>query len=168
MLHTSVSESGLHDRICLGLGLITAICIFFFQAEDGIRDAQESRGLGDVYKRQLPTLHEWCSQISECRALHSELQARLGNNSDLDLASAVRSALAHAERFPNLEAPTQIPAVPIQPHKSVQAPAWAVQGAAQLDDLVDDDQIGQQMLLHFQHLFDVSSVGGVLPKMNGI
>ena len=26
--------------------------IFFFQADDGIRDAQESRGLGDVYKRQ--------------------------------------------------------------------------------------------------------------------
>ena len=25
---------------------------FFVQAEDGIRDAQESRGLGDVYKRQ--------------------------------------------------------------------------------------------------------------------
>ena len=23
------------------------------QAEDGIRDAQESRGLGDVYKRQI-------------------------------------------------------------------------------------------------------------------
>ena len=29
------------------------VCLFFFfQAEDGIRDAQESRGLGDVYKRQ--------------------------------------------------------------------------------------------------------------------
>ena len=28
------------------------IGFFFFQAEDGIRDAQESRGLGDVYKRQ--------------------------------------------------------------------------------------------------------------------
>ncbi len=28
------------------------IVFFFFQAEDGIRDAQESRGLGDVYKRQ--------------------------------------------------------------------------------------------------------------------
>ena len=28
---------------------------FFFQAEDGIRDAQESRGLGDVYKRQRKT-----------------------------------------------------------------------------------------------------------------
>ena len=30
------------------------LCVFFcFQAEDGIRVAQESRGLGDVYKRQL-------------------------------------------------------------------------------------------------------------------
>ncbi len=28
------------------------LAVFFFQAEDGIRDAQESRGLGDVYKRQ--------------------------------------------------------------------------------------------------------------------
>src|SRR5674536_404787 len=35
---------------------------FFFQAEDGIRDAQESRGLGDVYKRQV-----WTS-ASEVRA----------------------------------------------------------------------------------------------------
>ena len=31
------------------------IFFFFFQAEDGIRDAQESRGLGDVYKRQIFT-----------------------------------------------------------------------------------------------------------------
>eukprot|EP00658_Telonema_sp_P-2_P028387 TRINITY_DN21759_c0_g1_i3.p1 TRINITY_DN21759_c0_g1~~TRINITY_DN21759_c0_g1_i3.p1 ORF type:complete len:150 (-),score=59.08 TRINITY_DN21759_c0_g1_i3:201-650(-) len=31
-------------------------CFFFFQAEDGIRDAQESRGLGDVYKRQINPL----------------------------------------------------------------------------------------------------------------
>ena len=28
---------------------------FFFQAEDGIRDLVRSRGLGDVYKRQLVT-----------------------------------------------------------------------------------------------------------------
>ena len=27
--------------------------IFFFQAEDGIRDVERSRGLGDVYKRQI-------------------------------------------------------------------------------------------------------------------
>ena len=32
--------------------IVYICCFFFFQAEDGIRDAQESRGLGDVYKRQ--------------------------------------------------------------------------------------------------------------------
>ena len=26
--------------------------LYFFQAEDGIRDVERSRGLGDVYKRQ--------------------------------------------------------------------------------------------------------------------
>ena len=29
-----------------------SVGIFFFQAEDGIRDLVRSRGLGDVYKRQ--------------------------------------------------------------------------------------------------------------------
>ena len=29
------------------------MCVFFFQAEDGIRDLVRSRGLGDVYKRQV-------------------------------------------------------------------------------------------------------------------
>ena len=29
---------------------------FCFQGEDGIRGAQESRGLGDVYKRQAPRM----------------------------------------------------------------------------------------------------------------
>ena len=29
---------------------------FFFQAEDGIRDLVRSRGLGDVYKRQVSAL----------------------------------------------------------------------------------------------------------------
>ena len=38
------------ENIYLGCGIV--VCFFFFQAEDGIRDAQESRGLGDVYKRQ--------------------------------------------------------------------------------------------------------------------
>ena len=28
------------------------LVLFFFQAEDGIRDLVRSRGLGDVYKRQ--------------------------------------------------------------------------------------------------------------------
>ena len=30
--------------------------VFFFQAEDGIRDLVRSRGLGDVYKRQVQRL----------------------------------------------------------------------------------------------------------------
>mgnify|MGYP007112115167 CR=1 FL=1 len=37
-------------------GLYSAIVCFFFQAEDGIRDLVRSRGLGDVYKRQLNVL----------------------------------------------------------------------------------------------------------------
>ena len=33
---------------------------FFFQAEDGIRDLVRSRGLGDVYKRQVYSGHvDW-------------------------------------------------------------------------------------------------------------
>ena len=43
-------------RLCscvLDLSLCTVACVlFFFQAEDGIRDLVRSRGLGDVYKRQ--------------------------------------------------------------------------------------------------------------------
>eukprot|EP00658_Telonema_sp_P-2_P013217 TRINITY_DN15002_c0_g1_i4.p1 TRINITY_DN15002_c0_g1~~TRINITY_DN15002_c0_g1_i4.p1 ORF type:complete len:530 (+),score=198.98 TRINITY_DN15002_c0_g1_i4:21-1610(+) len=41
------------------------ILFFFFQAEDGIRDAQESRGLGDVYKRQggLKGLQDSCAEV---------------------------------------------------------------------------------------------------------
>ena len=33
--------------------MFTLAFIFFFQAEDGIRDLVRSRGLGDVYKRQV-------------------------------------------------------------------------------------------------------------------
>ena len=32
------------------------LSVFFFQAEDGIRDLVRSRGLGDVYKRQVAQL----------------------------------------------------------------------------------------------------------------
>ena len=33
------------------------VVVFFFQAEDGIRDLVRSRGLGDVYKRQAGDDH---------------------------------------------------------------------------------------------------------------
>ena len=32
---------------------VFVVVFFFFQAEDGIRDLVRSRGLGDVYKRQV-------------------------------------------------------------------------------------------------------------------
>ena len=35
------------------MSLNLMVDVFFFQAEDGIRDLVRSRGLGDVYKRQL-------------------------------------------------------------------------------------------------------------------
>ena len=37
---------------CCGVGDSVSV-VFFFQAEDGIRDLVRSRGLGDVYKRQV-------------------------------------------------------------------------------------------------------------------
>ena len=45
--------------------------IFFFQAEDGIRDLVRSRGLGDVYKRQF--------QSSDNGASWAELNDGLSN-----------------------------------------------------------------------------------------
>ena len=42
--------------------------VFFFQAEDGIRDLVRSRGLGDVYKRQV---YVWSIQAG--RTLESSL-----------------------------------------------------------------------------------------------
>ena len=39
-------------------------CLFFFQAEDGIRDLVRSRGLGDVYKRQV---HRPGARAVRCR-----------------------------------------------------------------------------------------------------
>ena len=38
--------------------------VFFFQAEDGIRDLVRSRGLGDVYKRQHQIESAYSRQVS--------------------------------------------------------------------------------------------------------
>mgnify|MGYP007068841547 CR=1 FL=1 len=42
----------LDDVLTRCSSMICIVFVFFFHAEDGIRGAQESRGLGDVYKRQ--------------------------------------------------------------------------------------------------------------------
>ena len=39
-------------RVLVERARIGLLSVFFFQAEDGIRDLVRSRGLGDVYKRQ--------------------------------------------------------------------------------------------------------------------
>ena len=38
--------------VCDSTDNVSEVVVFFFQAEDGIRDLVRSRGLGDVYKRQ--------------------------------------------------------------------------------------------------------------------
>ena len=42
----------LDSRLQIVVWLHVSADVFFFQAEDGIRDLVRSRGLGDVYKRQ--------------------------------------------------------------------------------------------------------------------
>ena len=54
MCHSTALYIGRH--YCAGCVHSPALSlIFFFQAEDGIRDLVRSRGLGDVYKRQVVT-----------------------------------------------------------------------------------------------------------------
>ena len=47
--------------------------VFFFQAEDGIRDLVRSRGLGDVYKRQDPFARAFRMDKLALAALESTL-----------------------------------------------------------------------------------------------
>ena len=49
---------------CDILLLFLMLFVFFFQAEDGIRDLVRSRGLGDVYKRQVRALRGGCGLLA--------------------------------------------------------------------------------------------------------
>ena len=75
---TGFDECGECSRL-----LVRSNLSFFFQAEDGIRDLVRSRGLGDVYKRQVslgglvPVLHE-----AAHRAARQRRQAREGRAVD--------------------------------------------------------------------------------------
>eukprot|EP00831_Metopus_contortus_P015181 TRINITY_DN16305_c0_g1_i3.p1 TRINITY_DN16305_c0_g1~~TRINITY_DN16305_c0_g1_i3.p1 ORF type:complete len:195 (-),score=19.48 TRINITY_DN16305_c0_g1_i3:87-671(-) len=77
--------------VLLGCDFIQIICqfFFFFQAEDGIRDVERSRGLGDVYKRQVHgvlsitaanpvpnTSNNMTSQLGSSTLRESETQSR--------------------------------------------------------------------------------------------
>ena len=55
--------------------------IFFFQAEDGIRDVERSRGLGDVYKRQTKNSVYVLQDADEM--VHKSLRVNLTPNCSL-------------------------------------------------------------------------------------
>ena len=58
-------------------GLVLCV-FFFFQAEDGIRYLVRSRGLGDVYKRQVQQGHAWAYRryLDDAQYCAWEQQAR--------------------------------------------------------------------------------------------
>ena len=56
---------------------------FFFQAEDGIRDLVRSRGLGDVYKRQVALGTRWSPRAGEAVDLPAELHCPARVTGDL-------------------------------------------------------------------------------------
>ena len=60
--------------------------MFFFQAEDGIRDLVRSRGLGDVYKRQAPDHVGWLDRPLEVTA---GLGAQVGDLVGIDARLAL-------------------------------------------------------------------------------
>ena len=60
--HLEILQS-IFSTLCFSIDLLKFGTVIlkvwiFFQAEDGIRDVERSRGLGDVYKRQVVT-HEY-------------------------------------------------------------------------------------------------------------
>ena len=70
--------------------MLRYVGVFFFQAEDGIRDLVRSRGLGDVYKRQGSVLRlaRAAPEAGEARADHTCL-ADLALSNSLHLLSLI-------------------------------------------------------------------------------
>ena len=57
------------------------VFVFFFQAEDGIRDLVRSRGLGDVYKRQSDSIGQVLIEYDKIETAIGSIQDKpcLGN-----------------------------------------------------------------------------------------
>ena len=71
-----VSVCGSDYSVCCMSGT-ALLCVFFFQAEDGIRDLVRSRGLGDVYKRQ-PRMCPADRAFEACRCVSCQNGCRHG------------------------------------------------------------------------------------------
>ena len=64
--------------------------IFFFQAEDGIRDLVRSRGLGDVYKRQkLANAIQESLHNNDMRVKAKTVSARLNAENGIQALSLI-------------------------------------------------------------------------------
>eukprot|EP00658_Telonema_sp_P-2_P064724 TRINITY_DN5393_c0_g1_i4.p1 TRINITY_DN5393_c0_g1~~TRINITY_DN5393_c0_g1_i4.p1 ORF type:complete len:159 (+),score=47.68 TRINITY_DN5393_c0_g1_i4:97-573(+) len=74
---------------------------FFFQAEDGIRDAQESRGLGDVYKRQVLVPDTSATGLNLLQ-LSQEISIRQGKRAVEALRRGVKVASECEANFENV------------------------------------------------------------------
>eukprot|EP00658_Telonema_sp_P-2_P015974 TRINITY_DN16180_c0_g2_i2.p1 TRINITY_DN16180_c0_g2~~TRINITY_DN16180_c0_g2_i2.p1 ORF type:complete len:177 (-),score=22.81 TRINITY_DN16180_c0_g2_i2:568-1098(-) len=91
------------------------MCVFFFfQAEDGIRDAQESRGLGDVYKRQVQR------RVMKDQAEIKSLRVEVGRL-DKDLGRALRERDIATQQLAS--ANSRIRMMGGSPHRSAPMPA---------------------------------------------
>eukprot|EP00658_Telonema_sp_P-2_P007062 TRINITY_DN12633_c0_g1_i11.p1 TRINITY_DN12633_c0_g1~~TRINITY_DN12633_c0_g1_i11.p1 ORF type:complete len:146 (-),score=32.96 TRINITY_DN12633_c0_g1_i11:464-901(-) len=75
---------------------VSGLVFFFFQAEDGIRDAQESRGLGDVYKRQGEGEGEGEGEV---RVQQEAQMRRQFETQLLDSAATVRKLVSENQRL---------------------------------------------------------------------
>ena len=70
--------------------------MFFFQAEDGIRDLVRSRGLGDVYKRQARDF-----------GFETAMQNAMSGRSDVGRVDMARTSVGHiAVSYTHLTLPT--------------------------------------------------------------
>ena len=73
------SHLGLGGRVCFFCFLFFCLFFFLFQAEDGIRDLVRSRGLGDVYKRQLLSVRPGITSPASVLYRDEETMLQAGN-----------------------------------------------------------------------------------------
>ena len=74
--------------VCAVVVALFFVLFFFFQAEDGIRDLVRSRGLGDVYKRQVKCRP--CCSISLSDPPSIVVLAAVGIKADQEIANTCR------------------------------------------------------------------------------
>ena len=74
------------------------ICFFFCQAEDGIRELVRSRGLGDVYKRQVLACQAASARHGEQVRHPLSDQGDEGDNSDDNFGCLLYTSDAADER----------------------------------------------------------------------